>query len=305
MRTDYLLTTVSIALLATASAANAVTLAQPRDDAPVAAAAVRSLYIVQAPTLSASQHSVEWVNASVDRNLEIIHAVSAYLTATQVQRLAADSSVHLFQDRTLSTSGVSSLLGSLTKSVVSAIAPAVAPVVTAVTPLVTPLARALTPVTNPVLALATPVASPLVTPLLAPVVSSLSSSQQLKDGTGVGSSSLLYETDYPMLVGADSLHQGGITGKGVTIAVLDSGLWQDPSQNFGPRLLASIDVVNGGSGPVKGDAYGHGTHVTSIAAGGAQDISLSYSGIAPRPTWSKCARSMAPAAAATPTSSPD
>ena len=39
---------------------------------------------------------------------------------------------------------------------------------------------------------------------------------------------LLYQTNYPMLVGADSLQQAGITGKGVTIAVLDSGLWQDP-----------------------------------------------------------------------------
>jgi subtilisin family serine protease len=68
----------------------------------------------------------------------------------------------------------------------------------------------------------------------------------------------------------------------VTIAVLDSGLWQDPSQNFGSRVLASIDVVNGGSGAVQGDPYGHGTHVTSIAAGGAQNVSLSYSGIAPQ-----------------------
>ena len=86
----------------------------------------------------------------------------------------------------------------------------------------------------------------------------------------------------PQLVGADSLQRSGITGRGVTIAVLDSGLWQDPSQNFGSRVLASIDVVNGGSGAVQGDPYGHGTHVTSIAAGGAQNVSLSYSGIAPQ-----------------------
>src|SRR5260370_7562831 len=85
-----------------------------------------------------------------------------------------------------------------------------------------------------------------------------------------------------MLVGADTVQQAGVTGRGVTIAVLDSGLWQDPSQNYSRRLLASIDVLNGGSGPVKGDPYGHGPHVASIAAGGAMNVSGSYLSIAPQ-----------------------
>ncbi|MDE2051587.1 MAG: alkaline serine protease, partial [Gammaproteobacteria bacterium] len=67
---------------------------------------------------------------------------------------------------------------------------------------------------------------------------------------------------YPMLVGADTLQQAGFTGRGVTMAVLDSGLWQDLSQNYGSRILATVDVTNGGSGPVTGDPYGHGTHIT-------------------------------------------
>src|ERR1700728_597212 len=106
----------------------------------------------------------------------------------------------------------------------------------------------------------------LLSPLTTPVVSLTSSLQTPQDGQGMLLPSLLYQTSYPMLVGADSLQQAGITGKGITIAVLDSGLWQDPSQNYGSRLLASIDVLNGGSGPVRVDPYGHGTHVTSIAA---------------------------------------
>ncbi|MGH2930336.1 MAG: S8 family peptidase, partial [Solirubrobacteraceae bacterium] len=85
-----------------------------------------------------------------------------------------------------------------------------------------------------------------------------------------------------MLVGADTLQQAGITGKGVTIAVLDSGLWQDPLQNYGSRILATRDFTDGGSGPVTGDPYGHGTHVTSIAAGGAQNIAGQYLSIAPQ-----------------------
>src|SRR5260370_2429874 len=85
-----------------------------------------------------------------------------------------------------------------------------------------------------------------------------------------------------MLVGADTVQQAGVTGRGVTIAVLDSGLWQDPSQNYSGRLLASIDVLNGGSGPVKGDPYGHGRHVPWIAAGGRMKFSGSYLTTAPQ-----------------------
>jgi serine protease AprX len=122
----------------------------------------------------------------------------------------------------------------------------------------------------------------LLSPVTSPVVGLVSSLQTPADGQGMLLPSLLYQTNYPMLVGADTLQQAGVTGKGVTIAVLDSGLWQDPSQNYSRRLLASIDVLNGGSGPVKGDPYGHGTHVTSIAAGGAMNVSGSYLSIAPQ-----------------------
>jgi len=64
---------------------------------------------------------------------------------------------------------------------------------------------------------------------------------------------LTYQTNYPMLVGADTLQKAGITGKGVTIAVLDTGLWQDTLQNYGARVLATRDVTNGGTGAVSGD----------------------------------------------------
>jgi len=283
IRAKYLIHSISVALLSITIASAATPAARTGsavlEDSPPAA---RSLYVVQASTLSASEQSVGRVNAKVDREFDIIHAVSAYLTAEQADRLRNTAGVHVFRDRTLSSRSLGSLLGSVVTSVVSTVGAVAAPVVTTATPIVTPVAQVVAPVTNPVLTLVTPVASPLVTPLLAPVVTSISTNMTLQDGTGVGSSSLLYETDYPRLVGADSLQRSGITGAGVTIAVLDSGLWQDPSQNFGSRVLASIDVVNGGSGAVQSDPYGHGTHVTSIAAGGAQNVSLSYSGIAPQ-----------------------
>ena len=62
---------------------------------------------------------------------------------------------------------------------------------------------------------------------------------------------LLYETNYPALIGAERC-SGRASGKGVTIAVLDTGLWQDTTQNYGSRILASIDVANGGSRPRDG-----------------------------------------------------
>src|SRR5882724_1762472 len=122
----------------------------------------------------------------------------------------------------------------------------------------------------------------LLSPVTAPVVRIVISTSTPTDGSGVLLPTLLYETNYPALVDAYSLQKAGITGKGVTIAVLDTGLWQDLAQNFGSRVLASIDVLNGGSGPVAGDPYGHGTHVTSIAAGGAMNAAGEYLGIAPQ-----------------------
>src|SRR5258706_10810343 len=99
----------------------------------------------------------------------------------------------------------------------------------------------------------------LLSPVTAPVVRVVSSTSTPTDGSGVLLPTLLYETNYPTLVDAATLQQAGITGRGVTIAVLDTGLWQGLGQNFGPRLLASIDVLNGGGGAGPGDPLWHRT----------------------------------------------
>ena len=54
----------------------------------------------------------------------------------------------------------------------------------------------------------------------------------LTDGTGVNTKLDKFATNYPLLVGATLLQQHGITGKGITIAVLDTGLWTDGPDNF-------------------------------------------------------------------------
>ena len=61
--------------------------------------------------------------------------------------------------------------------------------------------------------------------------------------------SVLPETYYPSEVGASTMHKGGVTGRGVSVAVLDSGLWrekgplQKTSYGRDPRVLAQYDVI--------------------------------------------------------------
>src|SRR5882724_11100589 len=57
----------------------------------------------------------------------------------------------------------------------------------------------------------------LLSPVTTPVIGITSSLQTPQDGQGMLLPSLLYQTNYPMLVGADSLQKAGTTGKGVTI----------------------------------------------------------------------------------------
>lgn len=66
-----------------------------------------------------------------------------------------------------------------------------------------------------------------------------------------------------ILSGAGPFHKKGITGKNVTVAILDSGLAPHPDICTN-RLLAFQDFVNNRFLPY--DDYTHGTHVTGIIA---------------------------------------
>ncbi len=75
---------------------------------------------------------------------------------------------------------------------------------------------------------------------------------------------------YSGVVGAAELHRHGITGKGVAVAVLDSGLWEHPSLKYDtrgePRIIARYDAIEDIETGEVFDESGHGTHMTSVLA---------------------------------------
>ncbi len=83
------------------------------------------------------------------------------------------------------------------------------------------------------------------------------------DGNGNGGGGAPV-TAYPAVVGADRLYQEGITGYGVTVAVLDTGF----DKRVGPkhRMLAHYDAIADEelSNNTISDGFGHGSHVQSI-----------------------------------------
>src|SRR5258706_7923967 len=80
----------------------------------------------------------------------------------------------------------------------------------------------------------------VLSPVTAPVVRIVSSTSTPTDGSGVLLPTLLYETNYPTLADAPTLQKAGITGRGVTLAVLHMGALPWLGQNFVPRLPATI-----------------------------------------------------------------
>jgi serine protease AprX len=81
-----------------------------------------------------------------------------------------------------------------------------------------------------------------------------------------------------------SLHNRGLTGRGVGIAVIDSGV--TAPDEFGDRLVVGPDLtVDGGSDDHGRDRTGHGTHLAGLAAGartgvapGAHVVSVKVAG---------------------------
>ena len=81
-------------------------------------------------------------------------------------------------------------------------------------------------------------------------------------------------------IGADQAHQAGLTGKGVVVAVIDTGIApHDDLMKPEPRIVGWYDLVNGKNEPY--DDEGHGTHVAGIIAGNGYESEGKYTGVAP------------------------
>src|SRR5882757_5901374 len=120
-----------------------------------------------------------------------------------------------------------------------------------------------------------------------------------EDSPVQASSSHLPETNYPSEVAASNLHVGGVTGRGVTVAVLDSGVWSNlgplqttPYQT--PHVLAQYDVIQARTQSTYSltaalqnysqsinDLFGHGTHISSIIASSGVATTGKFQGVAP------------------------
>ena len=72
-----------------------------------------------------------------------------------------------------------------------------------------------------------------------------------------------------------------MTGQGVTVAVLDTGI--DSLPDFSGRLAGGVDLT-GGNNPFQ-DSYGHGTFVARLIAGNGASSEGSTRARRPEPGW--------------------
>ena len=80
------------------------------------------------------------------------------------------------------------------------------------------------------------------------------------DTSPTGSTPIVFQ----QTIGAPQAWSAGDTGKGVTVAVLDTGIDDNPAA-FGDRVKARVDLVDPAH-PAAGDPAGHGTHIAGIVA---------------------------------------
>ena len=91
------------------------------------------------------------------------------------------------------------------------------------------------------------------------------------------------------VIGASAMHAAGFTGKGVGVALIDTGVTEVPGLNTG-NVYHGPDLSFDSQDPelTRKDAYGHGTHLASIIAGrdragdpSSYNMKKRFNGVAP------------------------
>jgi serine protease AprX len=106
-------------------------------------------------------------------------------------------------------------------------------------------------------------------------------------GSGSGDGSGIRSV-YPKAIRADAAWQRGVTGRGVTVAVLDTGVASNLPDLAG-RLVQVKDDATGQTTPCKNlsgeldcsDRYGHGTFIAGLIAGNGTSSGGRWKGVAP------------------------
>jgi len=88
----------------------------------------------------------------------------------------------------------------------------------------------------------------------------------------------LYLDESAPQIGAPAAWAAGLTGRGVTVAVLDTGV-RASHPDLAGRILEAVDFTD--TRPDADDDVGHGTHVAGIIAGSGAASGGRYKGIAP------------------------
>ena len=78
-------------------------------------------------------------------------------------------------------------------------------------------------------------------------------------------------------INCEEVYSMGITGRGVGVAVLDTGIYLH--EDFKDRVTAFADFVNHRTSPY--DDNGHGTHIAAMIGGNGISSDGKYRGVAP------------------------
>ncbi|MCH4826757.1 S8 family peptidase [Planococcus halocryophilus] len=97
-------------------------------------------------------------------------------------------------------------------------------------------------------------------------------------GSSKTSDDKLIANVYQSVITSDKVLKKGITGKGVTVAVIDSGIANGAQSDFRKRITANAKFSTAGN---MSDSFGHGTHVASILGGDGTQSNGVYPGVAP------------------------